>query len=131
MGASMELLNMLTSQLNVSEQQASGGAGLLFKLAQEKLSGGEFGQIAGAIPGINDLIASAPESGGLAGALGGLASSFGRGGGQLGNLASLVGGFSKLNLDADMIAKFVPIVLSFVKSQGGDALEGMLANVLG
>lgn len=127
----MELLNMLTSQLNVSEQQASGGAGLLFKLAQEKLGAGEFSQITEAIPGIDRLISSAPDSGGLSSVLGGLASSFGGSGGQLGNLASLVGGFSKLNLDADMIAEFVPIVLSFVKSQGGDALEGMLANVLG
>ncbi|ACF10968.1 conserved hypothetical protein [Chlorobaculum parvum NCIB 8327] len=127
----MELLNMLTSQLNVSEQQASGGAGLLFKLAQEKLGAGEFSQITEAIPGIDRLISSAPDSGGLSSVLGGLASSFGGSGGQLGNLVSLAGGFSKLNLDADMIAKFVPIVLSFVKSQGGDALEGMLANVLG
>jgi len=127
----MELLNMLTSQLNVSEQQASGGAGLLFKLAQEKLGAGEFSQITEAIPGIDRLISSAPDSGGLSSVLGGLASSFGGGGGQPGNLVSLAGGFSKLNLDADMIAKFVPIVLSFVKSQGGDALEGMLANVLG
>lgn len=108
-----------------------GGAGLLFKLAQEKLSSGEFSKVTGALPEVNDLISSAPESGGLAGALGGLASSFGGGAGQLGKLASLAGGFDKLNLDADMIAKFVPIVLSFIKSQGGDALEGMLANVLG
>ena len=83
----MELLQMLTSQLNVSEEQASGGAGLLFKLAQDKLSSGEFSQIASAIPGINDLISSAPESGGLASAIGGLASSFGGGAGQLGDLA--------------------------------------------
>jgi len=49
----MELLSMLTSQLNVSEQQASGGAGLLFKLAKEKLSVGEFGQISEVIPGVD------------------------------------------------------------------------------
>ena len=125
----MELMQMLTSQLSVSEEQASGGAGLLFKLAQDKLSSGEFSQIAGAIPEINELISSAPESGGLAGAIGGLASSFGGGAGQLGDLASLAGGFSKLNLDADMVGKFIPIVLSFVQSQGGDTLKGLLEKV--
>ena len=126
----MELLQILTSQLSVSEEQASGGAGLLFKLAQDKLSSGEFSQIAGAIPGINELISSAPESGGIAGAIGGLASSLGGGAGQLGDLASLASGFSKLNLDADMVGKFIPIVLSFVQSQGGDTLKGLLEKVL-
>ena len=126
----MELLQILTSQLSVSEEQASGGAGLLFKLAQDKLSSGEFSQIAGAIPGINELISSAPESGGIAGAIVGLASSLGGGAGQLGDLASLASGFSKLNLDADMVGKFIPIVLSFVQSQGGDTLKGLLEKVL-
>ncbi|MBN1929500.1 MAG: DUF2780 domain-containing protein [Chlorobiaceae bacterium] len=127
----MELLNMLTSQLNVSEQQASGGAGLLFKLAQEKLSDGEFAQIAAVVRGINDLISSAPDSGGLASALGGFASSLGGSSARLGNLASLAGGFSKLNLDAGMITRFIPVVLAFVKSQGGDTVQGLLAKVLG
>ncbi len=126
----MELLQMLTSQLNVSEEQAGGGAGLLFKLAQDKLSSGEFSQITSAIPGVNDLVSSAPESGGFASALGGLASSFGGGASQLGDLASLAGGFSKLNLDAGMIGKFIPIVLAFAQSQGGDALKGLLEKVL-
>lgn len=126
----MELLDMLTSQLNVSEQQAAGGAGLLLKLAQEQLNAGEFSQVAEVVPGINNLIASAPDSSGLAGALGGLASAFGGAASQSGNLATLAGGFGKLNLDAGMIAQFIPVVLSFVKSQGGDTVQGLLARVL-
>lgn len=126
----MELLQMLTSQLGISEEQASGGAGLLFKLAQEKLSSEEFSQISGAIPGTDALISSAPSAGGLAGMLGGLASSFGGSASQLGSLASLAGSFSKLNLDADMIGKFIPIVLSFVQSQGGDTVKNLLEKVL-
>ncbi len=125
----MELLQMLTSQLNVSEEQAGGGAGLLFKLAKNKLSSGEFSQITDAIPGISGLISSAPKSGGLARAIGGLASSFGGGKSQLGGLASLASGFSKLGLEADMIGKFIPIVLSFVQSQGGDTAKGLLEKV--
>ena len=126
----MELLNMLTSQLNVSEQQATGGAGLLLKLAQEQLSAGEFSQVSEVVPGIHDLIASAPDPGGLAGALGGLASAFGGAASQSGNLATLAAGFGKLNLDAGMIAQFIPVILSFVKSQGGDTVQGLLAKVL-
>jgi hypothetical protein len=130
----MELLQTLTSQLGISEEQAKGGSGLLFKMAKEKLGAGDFGGIASAVPGVEDLISAAPQSGGLAGglggALGGLASSLGGGAGQLGNLMSLAGGFKELNLDSGMIAKFIPIVMSFVQSKGGDAAKSMLEKVL-
>ncbi|MDZ4185443.1 MAG: DUF2780 domain-containing protein [Desulfuromonadales bacterium] len=124
----MELLQMLTQQLGVSEDQAQGGAGLLFSLAKEKLQAGEFSQVAGAVPGIEDLIAAAPKPAGFAGALGGLASTLG--GSNLGNLAALAGGFKGLNMDSGMISKFIPIVLSFIQSKGGDAVKGILAKVL-
>jgi hypothetical protein len=126
----MDLLQMLTSQLNVSKEQASGGAGLLLKLAKDKLSSGEFSQVTSAIPGIDDIISSAPKSSGLTGAIGGLASAFGGGAGKLGGLASLADSFGKLNLDASMIGKFIPIVLTFVQSQGGDGIKSLLEKVL-
>jgi hypothetical protein len=84
---------------------------------------------------MTDLLKAAPASGGgMMGALGSMASAFGGGlGGKmegLGNLANLAGGFSQLGLSADMIGKFVPVVLSFVQSQGGDSLKGLLEKVL-
>jgi len=126
----MELLQMLTSQLSISEDQAKGGAGLLFKLAKDKLSSGEFSQVANTVPGITDLISSAPDSGGLSSAIGGLASSLGGGTGQIANLASLASGFGKLNLDTGMVSKFIPIVLSFVQLKGDDTVKGLLEKVL-
>ncbi len=66
-----ELLGMLTSQLGVKEEQASGGAGLLFKMAQEKL-GGDFSQVASALPGVTDLISKAPATDAAAGGSAGL-----------------------------------------------------------
>jgi hypothetical protein len=122
----MELLQSLTSQLGITEEQAKGGSGLLFKMAKEKLSSDEFSQIAKAIPGVDTLISSAPTSGGLAGALGGLTSSLGGGAGQLGNLASLAGGFKSLNLDSGLAGQFIPIILSFVQSKGGDMVKNIL-----
>ena len=123
----MELLQVLTSQLGINEEQAKGGSGLLFKMAKDKLDSGEFGQIASIVPGIEDLIESAPKSGGLASAIGGLTSSLGGGGNQLGNLASLADGFKKLDLDTGMVSKFIPVILSFV--QGGDSLKIILEKV--
>lgn len=125
----MELVEMLTSQLGVSEEQAQGGAGLLFKTAREKLAADEFSEVASAVPEVDELIASAPEAGGASGALGGLASSLGGGAGQLGNLAGLAAGFEKLNLDSGMVGKFIPVVMSFVQSKGGDTAKDMLGKV--
>jgi len=126
----MELINQLVSQLGVSQDQAKGGAGLLFKLAKDKLGGDDFAQVKNAIPGLDDLIGAAPESSGAMAALGGLASKFGGGGAaKLAGLAGLAGGFSKLNLDKDMIGKFIPTILDFLKSKGGGAAD-ILAKVL-
>ena len=123
----MELLQMLTDNLGVSGEQAQGGAGLLFKMAKDKLGSGDFQQVADAVPGIDDLMAKAPDGGSMGGALGGFASSIG--GGSLGNLAGLAAGFSQLNLDSGMVTKFVPVILSFVQSKGGDGVKGLLASV--
>ena len=122
-----ELISQLVSQLGVQEGQAKGGAGLLLKLAQSKL-GGDFSKVAQAIPGAQDMIASAPESGGAAKLLGGLAGALG--GGKVGDLAALAGGFTQLKLSPDLIGKFVPVILSFVQSKGGPELVKLLSGVL-
>jgi hypothetical protein len=137
----MELINQLTQQLGINQQQASGGLGLIMSLAKQKL-GGDFGSLAQHLPGAENLIQSAPQSsgaaaavgGGIGGALGSIGGLFGgkTGGalGQLGNLALLAGGFKQLGLDAGMIGKFAPIVLNFFQSTGGDAAKGLLEKVL-
>jgi hypothetical protein len=33
-------------------------------------------------------------------------------------------------MDSGMISQFIPIVLSFVQSKGGDAAKGILAKIL-
>jgi len=126
----MELIKMLTDQLGISDEQAEGGAGLLFKMAKEKLGSEEFEQVADHVPEAGNLADTAPGSGLLGSTLGGLASSLSGGKSDLGGLAGLVGGFTKLGLDADMLSKFVPIVLSFVKGKGGDAVGNILSKVL-
>ena len=128
----MELIQQLTQSLEVDEQQAKGGAGLIFKMAKEQLGDGEFAQVASAIPGISNLIGEAPAGGkGVAGAIGGLAGALGAGsGGQIANMAALAGGFSQLGLNPGMASKFIPIILSFTQSKGGDGVRNILAGVL-
>lgn len=128
----MELIQQLTQNLQVDEAQAKGGAGLIFKMAKEQLADGEFAQVVSAIPGIGNLIDEAPAGGkGIAGAVGGLAGALGGGsGGQLSNIAALAGGFTQLGLNPRMASKFIPIILSFTQSKGGDGVRNILAGVL-
>lgn len=130
----MELIQQLTQNLGIDENQAKGGAGLIFKMAQEKLGDGDFAQLASAVPAVTNLIGEAPAGGkGIAGAIGGLAGALGGGGGQatqLANMAALAGGFGQLGLNPGMTSKFIPIILSFVQSKGGDQVKNILAGVL-
>lgn len=126
----MEIISVLTEQLGITEEQAKGGAGAIFSMAKEKLGDADFSGIAEVVPGMDDLLEAAPESGGLTGALGGLASKFGGGGEKLGALASLAGGFKGLGLDSGMVGKFIPIITSFVQSKGGDSIKGLLDGIM-
>ncbi len=125
-----DLVAALVKQLGIQEGQAKGGAGLLLKLAQSKL-GGDFSKVAQAVPDAQSLIASAPAAGGASKLLGGLASALGGGqAGTLTSLASLAGGFGQLKLDPAMIGKFVPVILNFVQSKGGQDVVKLLSGVL-
>ena len=127
----MDLISTLTQNLGVNESQAKGGAGLLFKLAKDKLPGADFAKVASAVPGIDSLIGAAPaaDGGGMMGGLGKMMGGLGGAAGGLGSLASLAGGFTKLGMGGNMVSKFVPIILEFVKSKGGEGVKNILEKV--
>ena len=131
-----ELIGQIVSQLGVNEEQANGGVGTLFKIAQEKLGAEEFQQVAGALPGLNEVMEKAPAAeeagGGLAGMAGSALSAMGGGGalGKLGTLATAAGAFKSLGLDAGMITKFAPMVMGFAQTQGGDVVKDLLGKVM-
>jgi hypothetical protein len=125
----MELVQQLMAGAGVNVSQAEGGAGLLFGLLKEQLSADAFSRVADAVPDVDGLIDAAPETDdGLGGLLGGVASAVG--GRELGNLASLAGGFGKLDLDVGMIGKFVPIVVEYLQSRGGNDLGSTVKSIL-
>jgi len=127
------LVSSLTSQLGVTEAQAIGGSGAILGLAKDRMSPGDFGQVSDAVPGMDSLLAAAPavggsSGGGLLGAAGALGAVGGMG--SLGSLASLAGPFSDLGMSPDMVTKFVPVILDYVQSTGGDTVMGLLKNSL-
>jgi hypothetical protein len=51
----MALIEQLVAGAGVSQEQAEGGAGLLFGLVKDQLSSGDFSQVAQAVPGIDSV----------------------------------------------------------------------------
>jgi len=121
--ASPELIGQLTKGLSITPAQASGGAGALFGLAKNRLSADDFSKVAANVPGIENLIKSAPPAPKNSG-LSSLGNSVP---GGLGALSAVAGPFKKLGLSPDMAAKFVPILTQFVGSKGGSGVASLLA----
>ncbi len=124
--ASPELVGMLTKQLNVTSDQATGGAGALFGLAKDRLKPEEFSQVSGAVPGMDEFLKAAPKQG-SGSALGSLGSALS---GGTGGLASVAGAFGSLGLSPDMVSKFIPIISQFVQSKGGSGVASLLMGAL-
>jgi hypothetical protein len=132
-----DLVSQLTSQLNITPQQATGGAGAIFGLAKTRLSPEQFSKIAAAVPGMNGLLQAAPApaaagtpsatSGSAIGSLSSLGSAVP---GNAGGLASLATSFQSLGLSPGMAGKFVPVLQNYVGSKGGSNTAAMFAGAL-
>lgn len=123
------LVGQLVQQLGVSQQQATGGAGAIFDYVKSKLSAQDFTTVANAIPGLDGLIAAAPKSS-AGSSLSSLASGLGVNTGSAAGAADLAGAFSKLGLSSEIVNQFIPVVLDYAKSQGGETVMNLLKGVL-
>jgi hypothetical protein len=132
-GAS-DLVGLLTSQLGVTESQARGGSGAILGHAKQNMAPSDWGRVAEAVPGIGGLLSAAPAVGSAStsgGAMGGLMGQAGSMlGGSLGSLSALAPAFESLGLSPDMIGQFVPVILDYVSSTGGQEVMGMLKSAL-
>lgn len=124
-----ELVELLTKQLAVTDQQAEGGAGSLFKMAKDNLSSDDFSKIANVVPGMDRMLGAAPEPEESSGWMGTISSVFG-GAEKLEGMSALKSSFGKLGLSSDMVGLFMPIVLDYVKEKGGDDIMNLLKSAL-
>ena len=132
--AQADLLNTLGSQLNITPEQAVGGAGAMLGLARNSLSSEDYGQLTKAVPGL-DLLSGANALGGLSG-LGDLPGS-NKGsqsaldkalGSDVQNRSDLDNAFKALGMDTGMIGQFAPLLLQYLGQQG---IAGSLLQNLG
>ncbi len=126
-----ELVGLLVKQLGVSEQQATGGAGAVFKSAQGSLEPNDYATLTTAMPEISGYVAKAPEvkkksSGWMSSA----SSLMGDSGKKAENASTLLDSFESLGMDGDMLAQFTPIIMDYVKKKGGDICVSLLQSAL-
>jgi hypothetical protein len=126
-----DLSSLLTSELGVTETQAQGGAGAIFRQAQQNMPEDDFGTLRKSVPNMDTLLSAAPPVGsGEGGLLKKGLSMAGDSAGGLGSLTELAGVFGKLGLSPEMVGKFVPLIANYVQSSGGDGAMNLLMNAL-
>jgi hypothetical protein len=126
------LLNTLGSQLDVTPEQAIGGAGAMLGLARNQLSGQDFSELSKNVPGLAQIAGNSAIGGlnGLGGLLGGGADKNALLDGLLGNVKDtndLNNAFSALGMDTGMIGMFAPVILQYLGQQGvaGSLLQNL------
>jgi len=117
MGGPEVLTKLLTGQLNVTQNQATGGVGSILSLAREKLSSMDFSTFTKFIPGSDTFMKAAQNLGAVTG--------------PVRDLNGLQSAFSKLGMGPEMIGKFSGVLSDFVGKAGGDQAKNLLAAVLG
>lgn len=122
-----KLIGQLVDLLGVTQSQAEGGAGAVFKQAKGNMNAGDYSQLTSALPGIDSLVKAAPDSGGLAGKA---ASMFGGSSTSAQGLAALTNSFAKLGLAPDMVEKYVNIIMEYTQSEAGQQTMALLKNAL-
>ncbi len=115
--ASGSMTSLLQSQLGLTEDQAEGGMGSLLSLASEKLSSGEYDQLAGMIPGADKYLDAAKSLGAVTG--------------PLKSLTDLNQSLASLGIPPETIEQFLPMVTDYLGKLGGDDAMGLLQKVLG
>src|SRR5262245_28366518 len=112
MGATDVLTGLLTNQLGVTSNQATGGVGSILSLAKERLSSMDFTTLTKLIPGADSHMKSARELGAVTG--------------PINDRAGLTSAFSRLGMGSDMVPKLTQILSDFVGKAGGQPASNLV-----
>ena len=117
-----EFIQSAAKQLGIEESVASQATSTVLGFLKEKLTRGEFGELAAQVPGLSDLAgadASDEESGGsMLGSMMKAASS--ALGGDAGDALALTGKLKDSGLDVDKLAPFLGRLIEYVKDNAGE-----------
>jgi len=124
------LVDVLVQQLGVTPAQAQGGAGTLFQAAKSRMTDEAFQQVAQAVPGMDSLLTAAKPAGETSSLTQGLASLAGDQAGNVNTAASLINSFKELGLSGDMVSRFAPVMVDYVRQNGGEVAANLLSSAL-
>jgi hypothetical protein len=117
--AQTDLVNMLMSDMNVTQGQAEGGAGALLNMAGETMNKTDYSALGDVIPDMSGLLGAVPSLGGKS-MMGSMAS-------KLTGMPAVVGAFDKLGLKESHIAIMTPLLVDYVEKKGGQAISKVFA----
>lgn len=125
------LTETLVNKLGITTEQAEGGAGAIFQSAKGQLDEEQFAELSASVPEMDTLLKAAPEPSESLGGITDQASAvLGDDVKTYGNLAELASSFKELKLSPDMVDEFVPVVVDYVRTNGGASAANMLQSVL-
>lgn len=126
-----QLISSLMGDHNVTQDQATGGAGAVFGAAKKNMSAGDFLKVSDALPGVDSLLSAAPDAAGGGNSLtGSVSKMLGGSSGSAETMAGLADAFSKLGMDSGMAPKFVDTILEFANSEAGSQVANLLKTAL-
>ena len=121
---------LVTEQLGVTEQQAQGGLGTLFSVAQSTLGGADFQQLSQHVPEMTSLLSAAPEISERAKSISSLVAEAGKYGDALKSGNKAYAQFKSLGLDAAQIPQYIEVTNQFLKKQGGTDIASLFSKGL-
>ena len=129
-------MDMVISQLGVTQPQAEGGIGALLSSAKGTMGDTKYGDLMSMLPGLNGLADKAPGAvsasggslGGLASAAGGLLG--GSSGNSLAGVGQIASMFESLGLSPEMVGQFSKLLLDYAQSEGGAKAFELLKGAL-
>ena len=127
-----DVIEDLAGKSGVSADLAKKGMGALLSFLKEKIPAESFSRVTRAIPGADNMMAAAAErsseaSGGILGAVSGLA---GKLLGGAGDASALVAKLTQFGFSADQLQRFIPTVLEFLRGKlPGDVMNKITAMI--
>ncbi len=115
-GMTDPLVNILTSQLDVTANQAKGGLGSTLTLAKEKLKAPDFESLTKYVPGTESYMKAARDLGAVTG--------------PINDQTGLQAAYSKLGMSWDKVGKFSQVLSDYVGSEGGEQAQSFLTSLI-
>lgn len=115
----LSLTQMVTQRLGVSPEQAQGGLGSLFNLAQSTMAAADFAQLSTAVPEMNSLLKAAPAISESAKGVSSLMGNLGKYANVAQGAATAYAQFKTLGIGTEQIPQYVDITNEFLEGQGG------------